>query len=78
MADDRKITNGPNERASAETIAGTGPGIPDEALHNYGKHIAKLDQGHHGVGDAMRAAGHSGYDCQRSDSWSGRAVEIRG
>jgi hypothetical protein len=33
MADDReKITNGPNERAVNETIAGTGPGIPDEAL----------------------------------------------
>jgi len=27
-----KITNGPNERAVGETIAGTGPGIPDEAL----------------------------------------------
>jgi hypothetical protein len=33
MADDReKISNGPNERAVNETIAGTGPGIPDEAL----------------------------------------------
>jgi hypothetical protein len=33
MADDReKISNGPNERAINETIAGTGPGIPDEAL----------------------------------------------
>ena len=32
MADDRtKITNGPNERAVNETIAGTGPGIPDDA-----------------------------------------------
>jgi hypothetical protein len=33
MADDpEKISNGPNERAVNETIAGTGPGIPDEAL----------------------------------------------
>jgi hypothetical protein len=32
MADREKITNGPNERAINETIAGTGPGIPDEAL----------------------------------------------
>ena len=33
MADDRdKITSGPNERPLNETIAGTGPGIPDEAL----------------------------------------------
>jgi hypothetical protein len=33
MVDDReKISNGPNERAVNETIAGTGPGIPDEAL----------------------------------------------
>jgi hypothetical protein len=33
MADDReKITNGPNDRPLNETIAGTGPGIPDEAL----------------------------------------------
>jgi hypothetical protein len=33
MADDReKISNGPNDRALNETIAGTGPGIPDEAL----------------------------------------------
>ncbi|HEX8535516.1 MAG TPA: hypothetical protein VF662_15240 [Allosphingosinicella sp.] len=32
MAEDReKISNGPNERAVNETIAGTGPGIPDEA-----------------------------------------------
>jgi hypothetical protein len=27
-----KITNGPNERAIDENIAGTGPGIPDDAL----------------------------------------------
>ncbi len=33
MADDReKISNGPNERAIGENIAGTGPGIPDDAL----------------------------------------------
>ena len=33
MAEDReKISNGPNERAVNESIAGTGPGIPDEAL----------------------------------------------
>ena len=32
MADDReKISNGPNERAVNEPIAGTAPGIPDEA-----------------------------------------------
>ena len=27
-----KISSGPNEAAVNETIAGTGPGIPDEAL----------------------------------------------
>jgi hypothetical protein len=33
MADDReKITTGPNERSVNESLAGTGPGIPDEAL----------------------------------------------
>ncbi len=33
MTQDRgKIGNGPNEGAVDETIAGTGPGIPDEAL----------------------------------------------
>ena len=33
MADQReKISTGPNERAVNETIAGTGPGIPDDAL----------------------------------------------
>jgi hypothetical protein len=33
MAEDReKISNGPNDRPLNETIAGTGPGIPDEAL----------------------------------------------
>ena len=33
MADDReKISNGPNDRAVNENIAGTAPGIPDEAL----------------------------------------------
>ena len=33
MAEDReKISDGPNERPVNESIAGTGPGIPDEAL----------------------------------------------
>ena len=33
MADDReKISTGPNDRPLNESIAGTGPGIPDEAL----------------------------------------------
>ena len=33
MADDRaKITTGPNERAVNENIAGTAPGIPDDAM----------------------------------------------
>jgi hypothetical protein len=33
MADDReKISTGPNDRPLNETIAETGPGIPDEAL----------------------------------------------
>ena len=32
MADDKpKISTGPNERPRNETIAGTGPGIPDDA-----------------------------------------------
>ena len=33
MTDERaKITTGPNERAIGENIAGTAPGIPDDAL----------------------------------------------
>ena len=32
MDDKEKISTGPNERARNETIAGTGPGIPDDAL----------------------------------------------
>jgi hypothetical protein len=33
MADDReKISTGPNDRPVNETIAGTGPGIPDDSL----------------------------------------------
>jgi hypothetical protein len=33
MAEDReKISTGPNERARNETIAVTGPGVPDDAL----------------------------------------------
>ena len=33
MTNDReKISTGPNDRPLNETIAGTGPGIPDEAL----------------------------------------------
>ena len=33
MAEDReKISTGPNDRPRNESIAGTGPGIPDEAL----------------------------------------------
>ena len=31
-ADREKISTGPNEEAINETIAGTGPGIPDDAL----------------------------------------------
>ncbi|AUW59199.1 hypothetical protein C1T17_14990 [Sphingobium sp. SCG-1] len=31
MAEDKKITDGQNERARDESMAGTGPGIPDEA-----------------------------------------------
>ncbi|GAA4017173.1 hypothetical protein GCM10022280_15390 [Sphingomonas swuensis] len=31
MDDKAKISTGPNEEARNETIAGTGPGIPDEA-----------------------------------------------
>ena len=33
MAEERDtISSGPNEEAVGETIAGTGPGIPDDAL----------------------------------------------
>ena len=32
MAEREKISTGPNEEAINETIAGTGPGIPDDAL----------------------------------------------
>ena len=32
MAGQEKITDGANERAIDETIAGTAPGIPDDAL----------------------------------------------
>lgn len=32
MDDNAMISTGPNERARNETIAGTGPGIPDDAL----------------------------------------------
>ena len=44
MADDReKISNGPNDRPLNETIAGTGPGIPDEAL-SPGQELPDADQ----------------------------------
>ena len=32
MADREKLSTGPNEEAINETIAGTGPGVPDDAL----------------------------------------------
>ena len=32
IQDREKISNGPNDRPADETIAGTGPGIPDDAL----------------------------------------------
>jgi hypothetical protein len=32
MEDREKISSGPNESPVNETIAGTGPGIPDDAL----------------------------------------------
>ncbi len=31
MDDKAKISTGPNERARNESIAGTGPGVPDDA-----------------------------------------------
>lgn len=31
MDDKEKISTGPNERVRNETIAGTGPGVPDDA-----------------------------------------------
>jgi hypothetical protein len=31
MDDKEKISTGPNERARNESIAGTGPGLPDDA-----------------------------------------------
>ena len=31
MDDKQKISTGPNERARNESIAGTGPGLPDDA-----------------------------------------------
>ena len=31
-ADREKLSTGPNERPASETIAGTGPGIPDDSL----------------------------------------------
>jgi len=32
MDDKAKISTGPNDRPRNETIAGTGPGLPDDAL----------------------------------------------
>ena len=32
MADDKGISSGTNSRSLDDTIAGTGPGIPDDAL----------------------------------------------
>jgi len=32
MSESEKISTGPNESPKNETIAGTGPGIPDEAV----------------------------------------------
>jgi len=32
MPNGEKISDGPNERATNESIAGTAPGIPDDAL----------------------------------------------
>lgn len=43
--DERKISNGPNERARDESIAGTGPGTPDEALaHGEARPAAPSDE----------------------------------
>ena len=40
MAEDReKISSGPNERPIDETIAGTGPGIPDDSLSPGERHL---------------------------------------
>ncbi|HYE28793.1 MAG TPA: hypothetical protein VEA61_11255 [Allosphingosinicella sp.] len=39
--DEARIGTGPNERPRNETIAGTGPGIPDDAL-GPGKELPEL------------------------------------
>jgi hypothetical protein len=42
MAEDReKISTGPNEETINETIAGTGPGIPDDSLAPGEKELPK-------------------------------------
>jgi len=41
MSDDDEIGRGPNARPSNDTIAGTGPGIPDDAL-TPGKEMAEV------------------------------------
>ena len=65
MAEDRsKISNGPNERAVNETIAGTGPGIADDAL-SPGQELpqAPTDE------EVKRAADALGADL--GEDWSG-------
>ena len=60
MADDReKISNGPNERAVNENIAGTGPGIPDDALAP-GQELPEppTDEDVERVAEALGAPGH--------------------
>ena len=55
MADDReKISTGPNERPVNETIAGTGPGIPDDALSPGQKGLPQAPSDDH-VANAARA-----------------------
>lgn len=72
MSDDRRREGGINDRPLSETIAGTGPGIPDEAL-GPGEELPEPPTDEQ-VAAAARALGAPVPEAQEGDSPSSKGT----
>ena len=65
------ISNGPNARPLDETLAETGPGVPDEARTDRELPLEELGEGAEGQAKALRRRGWSGTSKPGSGRGSG-------